>query len=91
LSDANQDRLEAEGGACILYTHFGHDYVANGRINGEFRARIERLSRRAGWFVPASTLLDYLLARRGDAVLSDAQRRELERRWLAHKIRFGTA
>ena len=55
------------------------------------RSRIERLSRRNGWFVPASTLLDYLLERRPDPVLTATQRRELERRWLAHKIRFGTA
>ena len=26
LQDANQDRLEAEGGACIMYTHFGHGF-----------------------------------------------------------------
>jgi hypothetical protein len=91
LSDANQDRLEAEGGACILYTHFGHGYVSEGRLDSEFRARIERLSKRPGWFVPVSTLLDFLHARRPDAVLTAAQRRELERRWLAHKVRFGTA
>ena len=23
LTEANQDRLEAEAGACIMYTHFG--------------------------------------------------------------------
>jgi hypothetical protein len=91
LSDANLQRLEAEGGACILYTHFGHGYVEGGRLDREFRERIERLSKRRGWFVPVSTLLDYLLERRPDPVLSNAQRGELERRWLAHKVRFGTA
>jgi hypothetical protein len=91
LSEANQERLEAEGGACILYTHFGHGYVNGGRVDPEFRSRIERLSKRPGWFVPASTLLDYLLERRPDPTLSNAQRGELERRWLAHKVRFGTA
>jgi hypothetical protein len=91
LSEANQDRLESEGGACILYTHFGHGYVEDGRLDSRFRFLIERLSKRRGWFVPVSTLLDYLLERRADAVLTDAQRGELERRWLAHKVRFGTA
>ena len=28
LTEAAQDRLEAEGGACIMYTHFGHGFVA---------------------------------------------------------------
>jgi hypothetical protein len=91
LSEANQERLEAEGGACILYTHFGHGYVEDGRLNPEFRLRIQRLSKRSGWFVPVSTLLDYLLERRPDPVLTAAQRRDLELRWLAHKVRFGTA
>lgn len=91
LSEANQERLEAEGGACILYTHFGHGYVDGGRLDQEFRSRIERLSKRPGWFVPVSTLLDYLIEQRRDPVLTNAQRRELERRWLAHKVRFGTA
>ena len=27
LTEAAQDRLEAEGGACIMYTHFGHGFV----------------------------------------------------------------
>jgi hypothetical protein len=92
LSEANQNRLEADAGACILYTHFGHDYVKNGRIDDRFRSLIERLSKRRGWFVPVSTLLDYLLEqRRQKPILSNSQRRELELRWLAHKIRFGTA
>ena len=51
-----------------------------------------RLARRNGWFVPVSELLDYLLAQRGGrSVLRAAERRELERRWLLHKVRFGNA
>jgi hypothetical protein len=65
--------------------------VSNGRLDPGFRAQIERLAKRPGWFVPASTLLDYLLERRADTTLTNAQRAELERRWLAHKVRFGTA
>jgi hypothetical protein len=38
-----------------------------------------------------STLLDYLLARRPDPVLTARQRAVLEWRWLFHKIRYGTA
>jgi hypothetical protein len=91
LCEANQERLEEEGGACILYTHFGHGYVQDGRLDARFRSLIERLSKRPGWFVPVSTLLDYLRERRPDTELNDDQRRELERRWLTHKVRFGTA
>jgi len=91
LSEANQDRLEAEGGACIMYTHFGLGFVEQGALNPRFCALMERLSRKNGWFVPVSTLLDYLLDLRGTRVLRNAERAALERKWLMHKIRFGSA
>lgn len=91
LSEANQDRLEAEGGACIMYTHFGLGFYENGKLDERFRRLMERLSRRNGWFVPAATLLDYILEKRGPLSLTPSQRGSLERRWLMHKIRYGTA
>jgi hypothetical protein len=27
LSEANQEKLEAEGGACIMYTHFANGFL----------------------------------------------------------------
>ena len=91
LTEANQDRLEEEGGACIMYTHFGHGYVDDRSLNGRFRELMTRLSRKNGWFVPVSTLLDYLRAERGGAVaLDDRRRYRLERRWLWEKVFRGT-
>lgn len=89
LSEANQDRLEAEGGACIMYTHFGLGFYEDGRLNARFRSLMDRLCKRNGWFVPATTLLDYILEKRGPVELTGAQRGALERRWLKHKIRYG--
>jgi hypothetical protein len=91
LSETNQDRLEEEGGACVMYTHFGLGFYENGQLNGRFRALMERLSKRNGWFAPVSTLLDYILAQRGPITLTPAERSGLERKWLMHKIRYGTA
>jgi hypothetical protein len=91
LSEANQDRLEEEGGACIMYTHFGHGYVENGQLHARFRELMQRLSRKNGWFVPVSTLLDYLSGHRDSIVISDTQRRSLERRWLWEKLFRGTS
>ena len=86
------DRLEAEGGACIMYTHFGLGFWDGHRLHPQFAELMTLLARRNGWFAPVSELLGYLLAQRGgQSVLQGAQRRELERRWLLHKIRFGTA
>jgi hypothetical protein len=90
IAEAHQDRLEAEGGACIMYTHFAgfdRDPVAYGR----FKALMTRLGKKNGWFVPAGTLLDYLIQIRGRQVLSRPERARLERRWLRHKLTTGTS
>ena len=91
VADANQDRLEAKGGASIVYTHFGHGFVEKGRLRPEFRRLMERLRRKNGWFVPASTILDHLAANRGVLTLDDQARRALEWRWLSEKLRRGTS
>jgi hypothetical protein len=91
ISEANQDRLEEEGGACIMYTHFAYQFVQDGRLNARFRELMTRLARRNGWFVPVGTLLDYLRDRQSRHDIPRAERTRLERTWLAHKIRYGTA
>ncbi len=92
LSEENQDRLEAEGGACILYTHFGHGYVEGGSMNARFSDLITRLSRKNGWFVPVGTLLDYMAAQHGGCPsITAPQRAGLERTWLFEKMRRGTS
>jgi hypothetical protein len=63
LSEANVDALEADGGACIVYTHFASGFVdASGRLDPVFERRIGYLASKRGWFVPVSTLLDHLAA-----------------------------
>ena len=90
LDESNQDRLEAEGGACLMYTHFAKGFCREGKLDARFRELMTRLSRKNGWFVPVSTLLDYLLDRNGDCEITDSQRRRLEWKWLREKIRVGT-
>jgi hypothetical protein len=91
LSEANQDRLEAEGGACIMYTHFGHGFVERGTLIRRFESLMRRLSDKKGWFVPVSVLLDHLQSQRGLASLAAGQRRRLEARWLREKVFRGTS
>lgn len=86
LSENNLDRLAYEGGACIMYTHFAYRFLENGKINGRFRKLMERLSKMNGWFVPVSTLLDYILLTRGHHVITPNERKALEGRWMWHKI-----
>jgi hypothetical protein len=91
ITEAHQDRLEEEGGAAIMYTHFGHGYWDGKSLNRRFRELMTRLSKRNGWFIPVTPLLDFLLARSPNRSLSASERSALERRWLMHKVRFGTA
>jgi hypothetical protein len=90
ISEDNQERLEAEGGLCIMYTHFGHGYY-NGSIDKRFVALMQRLSQRAGWFAPVGQVLDLMREQQGDIVLDNTQRGRLESRWLRHKVLYGTA
>jgi hypothetical protein len=91
LSEANQDRLEEQGGACIIYTHFGLGFMEHGRMDSTFVRLMKRLSRKNGWFVPVSRLLDFLCQQRSDTTITSEQRRSLERRWLWEKLFRGTS
>ena len=90
IREENQDRLQREGGACIMYTHFAKGFYEQGKFHGEFKRLMERLAAKDGWFVPVATLLDYILQTRGDLQLTGRQRSRMERKWLLHKMFVGT-
>lgn len=89
VAEPEQDRLEASGGACIMYTHFAAGFVSDGRLDRRFETLMTRLARKNGWFVPVVELLDHLAERNGLPALTDAERRRLELRWLLSKARVG--
>jgi hypothetical protein len=91
ISEVNQERLEEERGACIMYTHFGKGFVEDGRLSTGFRKLMEHLRRKNGWFVPVSALLQHLQAKHGVHTLSSSERRRLEQRWLWEKLKYGTS
>lgn len=93
LAPENQERLEEEGGCCIVYTHFGLGFTdpETGDLNPVFREQMESLAQRRGWFVPVTELLDYLLKKRGPATISARERARLERQWIWHKLFHGSA
>ncbi len=90
LSEVNQDRLEAEGGLCIMYTHFANGFWQSGELNPRFKFLMTRLSQKNGWFAPVSTILDYILDVRGPYEISLAERKRLERKWLWNKVFLGS-
>ncbi len=85
LSLRNQDKLEREGGVCIVYTHFAYGFVKNGKVNSETKSLLEQLAERNGWFVPVTQLLDYLRKQRDDSTISKSELRKMEWRWFLEK------
>jgi hypothetical protein len=95
ISERHQDRLLAEGGACIVHSHFGSrfDLVGHGVPGGRLEERFLRLLRRLvslpGWFVPASVLLRHIGDQRGWRSVEGNRNsmRRLQLRWLAANAR----
>ena len=54
------DKLEKEGGVCILYTHLGY-YYKNGKVDQNFVDTIKYIGKKkSGLFLPVSKVLDIL-------------------------------
>ena len=90
ISEANQDRLEEEGGVCIMYTHFAAGFAQQGQLHAAFSGLMRRLAAKNGWFVPVAQLLDHLRSINANAEIPRAERVNMERRWLFSKFRTGT-
>jgi len=83
------DRLEEEGGICILYTHLGY-YMKTGCIDREFIERIDYLaSKNTGLYVPVSQVLEHLLSENGRGqYLNTVRRFQLEFRHLWTRFKY---
>jgi hypothetical protein len=86
LSAKNMEKLERQGGVSIVYTHFGAGFVKNGEINKETRYLLTELSKRDGWFVPVSTLLDHLRAGQKNNECTERERRKMEYTWFFERL-----
>jgi hypothetical protein len=81
LSVENQNKLEEEGGLCIVYTHFGTKGFLNadGELDGNMKFLLDNLAKKDGWFVPANEILDYIVSQRGISKVDSL------RQWLRQK------
>lgn len=68
MSRARIDRVEAEGGVCIVSTHLGKGFAPDGVVNPDTLEILRDVSQRPGWFAPVSDILDFLLEQRGHDV-----------------------
>jgi len=82
ISPAAQDRLEREGGVCIVATHLGKGFCEGGAVHPETRRLLARLAGKPGWFVPVGELLDWLRTTRGERTyLPAGEWRRMQWRW----------
>lgn len=86
LSETNQDRLEEEEGVCIVYAHFACGFASKGAVHPRVDFLLRRLALKDGWFVPVSTLLDFLRDRSSISAISRAELSAMERRWLSDRL-----
>jgi hypothetical protein len=91
VTETSLDRLEEEGGAAILYTHFGHGYFASETLDPRFKALMVKVAQRNGWFVPVKTVLRYLESQGRGQIITRSARDRMSRRWLWTKLRHGTS
>ena len=92
IREEEQDRLEEEGGACIMYTHLAKDFFLNGAIHPRFKELMKRLAAKGGWFVPVGQLLDFLKGQpSGGGNLTARDRNRLQLRWLKTKLLRGSS
>ena len=91
LSDDNLDRLEREGGVCLVYAHLGSgSFNAGDAVNPRFEARIRAIAARNGWFVPASQILDFLAHQPSwTGEMSFLERIRLDLKFIAQRLTRG--
>lgn len=87
LHPRRQERLEADGGFCIVSTHFGKGFARDGDVNPVVRKRLEMLSQRPGWFPTVGELLDWLRARRQSEMIPAREWRRMQWRWACDLLR----
>ena len=90
LDERNQDQLDAEGGVCIMYTHFAKGFCEGGKLHSKFVQLMRRMAKKNGWFVPITALLDHLRETQDTSAIPKTELARMERRWFLSKLRYGT-
>jgi len=85
----NIDKLEKENGVCIVYTHFANGFIKNNEVNQETKRLLVYLSEKNGWFVPISTLLDFLKNQRKEKNISKRELKKMDYKWFFFKTIHG--
>jgi len=87
LNPKNQEKLESEGGICIISTHLGKGFVDKNGVNPKTKHLLTQLSRRNGWFAPVSDILNHYVDQKGLCQISKWRLFLLEAQWLLDSVR----
>lgn len=91
LHPSNLERLEQDGGLCVLYTHFGVDSLdRHGRPDPRLVRALRRLRELDGWFAPVSEVLDHVVHERGMVELDRRSGARHQNRWILDRLRAGS-
>jgi len=86
LTRKSIDKLEHDGGVCIVSTHLGKGFAKEGNLNSATENVLKYLAKKRGWLVPVSDILDYLLENRATDGIDFLQRSKLEIRFVINRI-----
>jgi len=86
ISRENQQKLEDEGGLCIVSTHFGKGFIDGGDVHSTTKRLLRQLSERDGWFAPVSDLLDFYVDQVGCSEIGKAGLLLLELRFFGDSL-----
>jgi len=81
LAQPHQERLEHEGGVCIIATHVGKGFAVDGQVHPATQRVLTNLAARPGWFPTVGELLDWLDARNPTGELPESEWRRMQWRW----------
>lgn len=87
ITKESVDKLESDGGVCIVATHFGKYFVRDGQVDLQSRSTFEYLAQKQGWFVSVSEILEFLASQQSTGSIGWLELFMLELRWLSYRLR----
>lgn len=91
VTPQNIDKLMKEKGIAIVYTHLACGFFENGELHPEFKKNMEYLAKQNGWFVPTSTILNFLLSNQSSTqaqkTVNNTYQLILNIKWIVDRIK----
>lgn len=80
------DKLHKKRGWAIISTHLGKGFYWNNKLETNFQNTMEYIAGLKGWFVPVSTMLDFIISKNGVKDITNMERFRMESSHLCDRI-----